>query len=191
MLLPRRQLRLISALLLLIAAVIAWNTTDNNTQKKSAPSSSAKSDIDFFIKQAVFKSYSVNGALSKQLSADQVEHFKQQQQSHLSAPVISSFTLKIKTAQISSQIASVADHKGIIVFNQQVKVTSFKDNVANTFLNTQRLSYDRTANTISTDSQVEFSDTFGNITTATGLFSDIALKTISLKSNVKGTFNAK
>ncbi|EPJ47674.1 MAG: hypothetical protein OFPII_10860 [Osedax symbiont Rs1] len=191
MLLPRRQLRLISALLLLIAAVIAWNTSDNNTQKKPAPSASSKSDIDFFIKQAVFKSYTVNGALSKQLSAEQVEHFKQQQQSHLSAPVVSSFTLQLKTAQISSLTASVADHKGIIIFNRQVKVTSFKDNIANTFLNTQRLSYDRTANTISTDSQVEFSDTFGNITTATGLFSDVALKTINLKSNVKGIFNAQ
>ena len=191
MLVARRQLRLAFALLLIIAAVVSWSVFDYGPSKTSKTNSSEATDIDFFIVDAHFKAFDSAGKLSQSATSPEVKHFKQSQQSVLLTPEIISFQNSQKSATITSQNAIADDSSGTVTFNTKVLVTSFKDSVADSFLNTTILHYNRSSNSIQSEEHVEFTDTFGNITTATGLFSDIQLNTLELKNNVKGKFHAQ
>ncbi len=187
----RREIRLFFAFGLITAAVLAWNAFDNNQQNSQHLSVSTQSDMDFFIIDAVFTSYDLAGNLSQTATAKKVEHFKQKQHSLLDNPIFRTFDHQQLLAKISSNTAIAEDRDGIITFSQSVNATGFKKGDVDAVLKTDVLEYNHTNNSISTDEDVEFTDFLGNIISATGLFSDLTLRTINLKTNVKGTFNAK
>ena len=189
--LARRQLRLIFAFALVIIAALAWNAFDNSQQNKSKLAVIDQSDIDFFIMDASFKSFDLAGNLVQTATATKIEHFKQKQQSLLQQPLLNTFDNRQLSMNISSNSAIADDRDKTITFNQSVLATGFKQDSADAYLKTQVLSYNRHKNSISTDEDIEFTDVLGNITTATGLFSDLTLSNINFKTNFKGTFNAK
>ncbi|EPJ46910.1 MAG: hypothetical protein OFPI_33040 [Osedax symbiont Rs2] len=191
MLVARRQLRLAIAVLLIIAAVVIWSTLDNGSSTASKSNSEAATDIDFFILDADFKAFGSDGKLSQIATSPTVKHFQQSRQSILLTPEIISFQDNQKSATITSQSAVADDSSGTITFNTKVLVTSFKETVADSFLNTTILHYNRSSNSIYSEEHVEFTDIFGSITTATGLFADIQLNTLELKNNVKGKIHAQ
>ena len=191
MTLARRHVRLLFALLLIVAAVIFWISIDNKQQQTVTLSVTPQSDIDFFIVDAAFKAFDLEGNLAQTATANKVQHYKQKQHSVLVKPVIYSFEKQQPATNISSNTATVYDKTGIVTFEQSVEVIGFKNHSADTFLKTQELNYNRNENSLFTDEDVEFTDIFGSITTATGLFVDLKLRTMDLKSNVKGAINVK
>jgi lipopolysaccharide export system protein LptC len=191
MLLTRRNIRLFFALLIIIGSVTALIISDNNAIKKEQTNPAPKSDIDFFITDAKFKSFDISGNLQQTANSAKVEHFKQRNYSLLQAPLIKNYKEKQQTANITSLSAKVFSNSDTITFYDNVIAQSFKNSAPQNMLKTTLLHYTQADNSIYTDKFVEITDVLGNITTATGLNSDIDLRTVNLKHNFKGTFNAK
>ena len=191
MAITRQKFRLLSGIFLIILAVIGWNTFDNRENNRSQQTVTSNLDIDFFITDADFRSFGEDGLLAQNALATKVEHYKQQQKSDIYAPDITQFKALERTANINSITAVIQDQSGKITFTDKVLATSFKDSGVKTYLKTDLLHYLRNENMLSTHTDVEFTDTFGNITTATGMHSDIHLGQMKLQSNVKGVFNEK
>jgi LPS export ABC transporter protein LptC len=189
MAITRQKFRLLSGIFLIVLAVIGWNTFENREKNRSQQAVTSNLDIDFFITDANFKSYGEDGLLAQNALAKKVEHYKQQQKSDIIAPNITQFKKLEHTANINSSSAVIQDQSGKITFMDKVLATSFKDSGEKIFLKTDLLHYLRDENMLSTHTDVEFTDTFGNITTATGMLSDINLGQMKLQSNVKGVFN--
>ncbi|MCJ8299943.1 MAG: LPS export ABC transporter periplasmic protein LptC [Pseudomonadales bacterium] len=191
MIFARRQVRLVSALLLIVAAVVIWSISDNGQSRLANSDLTEAADIDFFIVDADFNAFDSSGQLSQTATSPEVKHFRQTQQSTLLTPLITTFQGSRISATINSQSAVADDNSDTVTFSTNVRVTSYKETAASSFLNTQLLHYNRKNNSIYSEEHVEFTDTLGNITTATGLFSDIQLNTLELITNVKGKFHAK
>lgn len=190
MLFTRRNIRLFFALLIIIGSVTALIISDNNAIQQETTSPAPESDIDFFISDAYFKSFDNNGNLLRTANSAKVEHFKQRNYSLLQAPLIKSYKEKQQTANISSLSAKVFSDSDTITFYDNVFAQAFKNSSPQNVLKTTLLHYNQVDNSIYTDKFVEITDILGNITTATGLASDIELRTVNLKHNFKGTFNA-
>ncbi|MEH6443903.1 MAG: LPS export ABC transporter periplasmic protein LptC [Oceanospirillaceae bacterium] len=191
MLVARHKLRLIFAILIVIFAVIGWINFDNQNKTIIPTTTSNDQDVDFYIKKAHFKAFNSNGQLANTATSDYIEHYKQRQISQLSAPYFVNYKDLDISQTIKSQTATALDTSGKITFKKQVLAISFKNALEDTYLKTETLHYDRNKNSVSTDDFIEFTDTFGNITTSTGLFSDMNSQTVNFKTNVKGTFNEK
>lgn len=189
MAITRQKFRLLSGILLIVLAVIGWNTFENREKSRSQQVVTSHLDIDFFITDADFKSFGEDGLLAQNALAKKVEHYKQQQKSDVLSPNITQFKTLERTANINSSTAVIEDQSGKITFKDKILATSFKESGKKTFLKTELLHYLRNENILSTHTDVEFTDTFGNITTATGMHSDINLGQMTLQSNVKGVFN--
>lgn len=191
MVIARHKFRLLSAIVLIIAAVIGLNTLDNREQKRTQNTEKKTADIDFFIVDAAFKSFGNDGLLAQSALATRVEHFKSLQKSDLIAADISTYNGGELSVNINSSTAIVENRSTQITFVNNVLATSYLENAGKTYLKTERLHYDQLENDMSTDRDIVFKDTFGNITTATGLFIDIDLRKMQLLSNIKGVFNEK
>jgi len=191
MLLTRRNIRLFFALLIIIISVSALIISDNNAIKKEETKIAPQSDIDFFITDAYFKSFNINGDLQRTADSVKVDHFKQHNYTLLQTPVIKTFKEKQQSASIASLSAKVFANTDTVTFYDDVIVQSFKEGTEQNMLKTSLLHYHQSDNSIYTDKFVEITDILGNITTATGLDSDIDLRTVNLKQNFKGTFNVK
>lgn len=191
MVIARHKFRLLSAIVLIIAAVIGLNTLDNREQKRTQNTEKKTADIDFFIVDAAFKSFGNDGLLAQSALATRVEHFKNLQKSDLIAADISTYNGGELSVNINSSTAIVENRSTQITFVNNVLATSYLENAGKTYLKTERLHYDQLENNMSTDRDIVFKDTFGNITTATGLFIDIDLRKMQLLSNIKGVFNEK
>lgn len=146
------------------------------------------SNIDFFIKGAVFKNFDHQGNLNQQLDTEYVEHDEQKQISTFQQPWLKQFKQGATNAEIKSHLGTVDDNNGPINFSENVIISSYKNSIAHYFLSTQFIAYNRIDNSIDTDADVELTDIKGNITTATGLSGNISDKTLELKTNVKGIF---
>mgnify|MGYP005990672709 CR=1 FL=1 len=190
MLFTRRNIRLFFALLIIIGSVTALIISDNNAIEQEKTSPAPRSDIDFFINDAYFKSFDSNGNLQRTANSAKVEHFKQRNYSLLQAPLIKSYKEKQQIANISSLSAKIFSDSDTITFYDNVFSQAFENSSPQNELKTTLLHYNQVDNSIYTDKFVEITDILGNITTATGLAADIELRTINLKHNFKGTFNA-
>ncbi len=191
MLIAKHKLRLLSGITIICGAVALWSLNDNRKNDTNTTKASKQDDIDFFVTDAKINTFSASGELEQQATSPKIEHFKQRRSSTIEKPFITQFKNQQVSATITSQNATVNDVTELVNFNQQVVAITFKDTVKNIQLKTPQLQFDRKKSTLSTEQDVEFTDTFGNITTARGMHSDIGLKTIHLKSNVKGTYNEK
>jgi len=191
MLLTRRNIRLFFALLIIIISVSALIILDNNAIEEEQKNTAPQSDIDFFITDAYFKSFNINGSLQRTANSVKVEHFKQRNYTLLQTPLINTFKDKQQTASIASLSAKVFADTDTITFYDNVIAQSYKEDAVQNTLKSTLLHYRQSDNSIYTDKFVEITDILGNITTATGLDSDIDLRTVNLKQNFKGTFNAK
>lgn len=187
----RHRFRLLSAIVLIIVAVIGLNALDNQEQQRTQNTEQKTADIDFFIVDAAFKSFGADGLLAQSALASKVDHFKDLQKSDLIAANISTYSGGELIVNINSSSAIVDNGSAHITFIDNVLATNYKAHPGKTYLRTKLLYYDHLQNNMSTDRDIEFLDTFGNITTATGLFIDIDLKKMQLLSNVKGVFNEK
>ena len=191
MLIAKHKLRLLSGVAIICGAVALWSLNDNRRSDTNTDQASKQDDIDFFVTDAKINTFSASGELEQHATSPKIEHFKQRRSSTIETPFITQFKDQQVSATITSQHATVNDVTELVDFNQQVVAMTFKNNVKNIQLKTPQLQFDRKKSTLSTEQDVEFTDTFGNITTARGMHSDIGLKTIHLKSNVKGTYNEK
>lgn len=191
MLIAKHKSRLFIAIAIICAAVAFWSINENGNSSSSQQKSPSQDEIDFFITNGELKTFSKNGQLTQQTKSTKVEHFKQRQVTQISAPNIKQFDNNQLSATVTSQNAVAQDVSQIITFNDNVIATSFKESQKHIQLKTPSLQYDRKKNTLSTDQDVEFTDTLGNITSARGMHADIGLKKVHLKTNVKGTFNEK
>ena len=190
MIIARHKLRLLIATALIVIAVIGWLSIDNRQKGSESGAFLTQTDIDFFVKDAKLKSFDLNGRLSNTASSPQIEHFKQTQHSLAQNLSIESYNLETKESDISADKATILDNQGTVIFQENVVVTGYQDQRAHNFLKTQSLTYHRNNQSIETQDDVEFTDIFGSIITATGLFSDMNLRTLNLLHNVKGTINA-
>ncbi len=191
MLIAKHKLRLLSAIIIVCIAVVLWSINDNRKNITNTARTSKQDNIDFFVVDAKINTFSASGSLEQQASSRKIEHFKLRRSSSIEAPFITQFENKQVSATITSKQATVNDVTELVNFNDQVVAITFKNTVKNIQLKTPELQFDRKKSTLSTEQDVEFTDTFGNITTARGMHSDIGLKNIHLKSNVKGTYNEK
>jgi len=190
LIIARHKLRLLIATALIVVAVIAWLSIDNRQKGSESSTFITQTDIDFFVKDAKLKSFDLNGMLSNTASSPQIEHFKQTQHSLAQKLSIESYNLETKKSDIRADKATILDNQGTVTFQENVVVTGYQEQQAHNFLRTQSLTYHRNNQSIETQEDVEFTDVFGSKITATGLFSDINLRTLNLQYNVKGTINA-
>jgi len=190
LIIARHKLRLLIATAMIVVAVVGWLSIDNRQKGSESGAFLTQTDIDFFVKDAKLKSFDLNGMLSNTASSPHIEHFKQTQQSLAQKLSIQSYDLDIKESDISADQATILDHQGTVIFQDNVVVTGYQEQRAHNFLKTQSLTYHRNNQSIETQEDVEFTDIFGSIITATGLFSDMNLRTLNLQHNVKGTINA-
>ena len=189
MIIARHKLRLIIATLLIIIAVVAWTKIDNQSHNANSLQISTESDIDFFVENAELKTFDINGQLSQLALSTKIEHYRQKMFSSAQKMQVSSYQTQLLNADISSNRARIYDNQGRVIFRGNVEVNSYKIGQKQAVLKTQTLTYHRDMQTITTEDFVEFTDIFGNITTAVGLSADLQLKTAILKNNVQGTFN--
>lgn len=189
MLIAKHKIRLFSATGLVCIAVAIWTFNDTPNSETSRASAETSSDVDFFITNAKINFFDDSGQLAQSATSVKIEHFKQRQQSLLSTPFVTQYQNSLASTTIQSQQAISHDISQQITFNKNVVATSLKAGQQNTLLKTQQLTFDRKKNDISTEQDVEFTDTFGNIIKAKGLHADLNLKTLQLKNNVKGTYN--
>jgi LPS export ABC transporter protein LptC len=191
MLIAKHKLRMLSAIGIICAAVVMWSLNDNRKSDIKTTGTSKQDDIDFFVTDAKINTFSATGDLEQQAVSKKIEHFKQRRSSSIENPFITQFKNQQVTATITSKHATVNDVTELVDFKEQVIAITFRNDIKNIQLKSPLLQFDRKKSTLSTEQDVEFTDTFGNITTAHGMHSDIGLKTIYLKSNVKGTYNEK
>jgi len=190
LIIARHKLRLLIATAMIMVAVVAWLSVDNRQKISESDTFLTQTDIDFFVKDAKLKSFDLNGMLSNTASSPQIEHFKQTQHSIAQKLSMESYNLEIKESDISADQATILDNQGTVIFQDNVVVTGYKAQRAHNFLKTPSLTYHRNNQSIETQEDVEFTDVFGSIITATGLFSDMNLRTLNLQHNVKGTIHA-
>jgi len=170
--------------------VVGWINTDNRQGPTNSDTFATQTDIDYFIKNANFKSFTITGQLSNTAHSPSIKHFEHSQHSIAQTLTIESYSPTGIEASISADKANISDSDNAITFQHNVIVTGYREQQSYNFLKTQVLTYNRHNQSIATHDHVEITDALGNIITATGLLSDLHLRTLNLKQNVKGNINA-